>query len=288
MQPFLSPDFNILSLRRKPKSAAQKIKELKDKLQSHHLTKISRVLEAFIPTRLFDEHRPNTSRRRIFSIENTFWGFFLQALQSDSSCRSIVHQFRVCANANKAAISTSTSAYCQARKRLPSQLLTTVFNHTAQLKDAVHPLVNRRVVCADGTGLLAADTKENQDQWPQMSGQKEGCGFPQLRLCALCNLHTGVAIDYRLGNKRSHELPLLREQESSFAENDIFIGDKGFICFYDQARLLEIGVDSIVALARRKPVSSSQADQVMGENDLLISIPKFTSSIAISRYPKER
>ena len=167
MQLFLSPDFNIRSLRRKPKSTAQKIKALKDKFQSHQLIQIGRVLEALVPTSLFDEHRLKTSKRRIFSIENTFWGFFLQALQPDSSCQSIVHQFRISDNANKAGISTSTSAYCQARKRLPSDLLTSAFHHTAKLKDTAHPLVGRRVVCADGTGLLAADTIENQQEWPQ-------------------------------------------------------------------------------------------------------------------------
>jgi hypothetical protein len=41
----------------------------------------------------------------------------------------------------------------------------------------------------------------------------------------------------------------LTDQEGSFNKNDIFIGYKGFLCFYDQARLLEIGVDSIAALA---------------------------------------
>lgn len=78
MQLFLSPDFNIRSLRKKPKSAAQKIKELKEKLQAHNLTNIGRVHESFIPASLFDQHRPKTSRRRIYSLENTFWGFFLQ------------------------------------------------------------------------------------------------------------------------------------------------------------------------------------------------------------------
>lgn len=107
-------------------------------------------------------------------------------------------------------------------------------------------------------------------------------------MCALCNLHTGVTIDYKLGSKRSHELPLLREQEVSFNKNDLFIGDKGFICFYDQARRLDTGVDSIVALARRKPVAASNADKIIGKNDLLITLPKFTSSVARSRYPEER
>lgn len=288
MQLFLSSDFNIRSLRRKPRSAAQKIKDFREQIKAHQLTSIGRALEDYVPQYLFDAHRPKTARRRIFSTENTFWGLFLQALHKDSSCQSIVHQFRISAGQNNMAVSASTSAYCQARKRLSSDLLSSVFEHTATTKDSKHPLVQRRVVCADGTGLLAADTVENQNTWPQQANQREGCAFPQIRLCALFNLHTGVALDYRLGNKRSHELPLLREQQSSFKENDIFIGDKGFICFYDQARLLGQGVDSIVALAKRKPVAPNKADKQLGKNDLLITLPKFTSTTARRRYPQDQ
>lgn len=290
MQLFLSSDFNIRSLRRKPQSTAQKMKAWQEKLQLHHLTTISRILASYIPQSLFDQHVSTAnSRRRIFSTENTFWGFFLQTLKADSSCQSIVHQFRVnVRNYKTSSISTSTSAYCQARKRLSLHLLTDIFRHTSQYNDQQHPLVNRRVVCADGTGLLAADTQPNQNMWPQQASQKEGCGFPQIRLCGLFNLHTGTALSYRLGNKRSHELPLLRNQEQHFKKDDIFIGDKGFICFYDQARLMMQGVDSIVALAKRKPVSANAAERCLGKNDLLISIPKFTSNAALKRYPKDR
>lgn len=290
MQLFLSPDFHIKTLRKKPKTAFEKANEWRQKLLDHQLTHIGRALSSYIPQSLFDQHTNKAkTRRRIFSYENTFWGFFLQSLQSDSSCQSIVHQFRIIAQQHqKKTISSSTSAYCQARQRLPEALINDIFDHSHQRGNTLHPLVNRRVVCADGTGLTAADTSENKAHWPQLATQQPGCGFPQLRLCALFNLHTGVALSYRIGNKRSHELPLLREQENSFQKNDIFIGDKGFICFYDQARLLQQNVDSIVALSKRKPLSSQQADAILGEDDLLITIPKFTSTIAQNRYPKAR
>lgn len=290
MQLFLSPDFNIKTLRKKPKSSLQKANEWRQKLFNHQLCHIGKILSDYIPQSLFDNHS-NTikTRRRIFSYENTFWGFFLQTLQSDSSCQSIVHQFRqVAQQKHNKTISSSTSAYCQARQRLPNALLDDIFSHSHRQVDSFHPLVNRRVVCADGTGLTAADTATNRALWPQQASQKPGCGFPQLRLCGLFNLHSGIALDYRIGNKRSHELPLLREQESSFQQNDIFIGDKGFICYYDQVRLLQKGVDSIVALAKRKPQTPQQADAIMGEDELLITVPKFTSKIAQNRYPKER
>lgn len=287
MQLFLSPDFNIRTLRKSPKSCLQKYKEKQQELFEYRLHDIGQVLQDYIPSALFE--KPSfyrKERRRIFCSENTFWGLFLQTLQHGGSCQSVVHQFQVFAqNAHGKAMSASTSAYCQARKRLPKALLEMIFEHTKQRGDNQHPLVERRVVCADGTGLLASDTKANQGMWPQQANQKPGCAFPQIRLCALFNLHTGVALDYRLGNKRSHELPLLREQESTFRKGDIFVGDKGFICFYDQARLLEKGVDSIVGLAKRKPVCAKDANKKIADNDLLITIPKFTSASARKRYP---
>ena len=49
-----------------------------------------------------------------------------------------------------------------------------------------------------------------------------------------------------------------------------------------------MGIDSIIALAKRKPVSAGQAKQVLGQDDLLVSIPKFTSQSARKRYPEAR
>lgn len=247
-------------------------------------------MSSYIPQSLFEKSgfKRNT-RQRIFTLENTFWGFLLQPLQADSSCQSVVHPLKAVARKTSGkTVSSSPSAYCQARKRLPDPLLEAVFSHTTGYGNRVHPLGKRRVVCADGTGLLAVDTPDNQHQWHQQSRQKAGCGFPQLRPCGLFNLHSGIALSYKVGNKRSHELPLLREQESTFQAGDIFVGDKGFICFYDQARLLELGVDAIVALAKRRSATAAQADKVLAHDDLLISSPKFTSTTAKQHHPKDR
>lgn len=72
-----------------------------------------------------------------------------------------------------------------------------------------------------------------------------------------------------MGNKKSHELPLLRKQWAEFDEGDIFLGDKMFCSFYDISRLAGQGIDSVVTL-RRKPVASADSDKVLGDDDLLI------------------
>ncbi len=42
-----------------------------------------------------------------------------------------------------------------------------------------------------------------------------------------------------------------------------------FCSYYDIARLADQGVDSVVT-SRRKPVTVSEADKILGEDDLLI------------------
>ncbi len=135
-------------------------------------------------------------------------------------------------------------------------------------------LENRRVVVVDGTGISMPDTAENQQIWPQNRQQKPGCGFPQAFICACFNLQTGALLSYELGNKKSSELLMLREQWDTFNLGDIFLGDKGFCSYYDVSKLADKGVDSVFTLAKRKLVSTQGADQILGEDDLLIHWPK--------------
>ena len=77
-----------------------------------------------------------------------------------------------------------------------------------------------------------------------------------------------------MGNKKSHELPLLRDQLDTFEAGDIFLGDKGFCSYYDVWAFQTQGVDSVITLARRTPVTAAESVKVLGENDRLIRWPK--------------
>ena len=48
---------------------------------------------------------------------------------------------------------------------------------------------------ADGTMLSMPDTPENQKTYPQQPGQKEGLGFPILRLVGLISLSCGAVLN---------------------------------------------------------------------------------------------
>lgn len=229
----------------------------------------------FIPEHLLKPSSTKAhSRQRIFSKANTFWAFFSQVLDADGGCREVVRKLQAYCSAHGLALpASSSSAYCQARKKLIIKELMKVLDHTVLELDSMPErgfLHGRRVVVVDGTGLSMPDTKANQAVWPQQSQQKEGCGFPTARICACFSLATGGLLSFKLGNKKSAELPLLRQQYDTFRKGDIFLGDKGFCSYFDIANFKKRGVDSVITLAKRHPVATDDALKVLGENDLLI------------------
>ena len=269
------PGFHFATLRRKPRSAQQimadKIAELKQKTFSQ----LGECFGQFIPQKyLSPAESGSLSRRRLFSKENTFWAFLSQVLDADGGCQEVVRKLQAfAAMKSKPLPSSSTAAYCQARKKLEISDLEKILHHTTeqlQSRSDIGWLNKRRVVVVDGTGISMPDTAENQQLWPQQRHQKPGCGFPQAAICACFCLQTGGLLSYEVGNKKSHELPMLRKQRATFKSGDIFLGDKGFCSFYDIYSFQKMGVDSVITLARRTPVTESEAVTVLGNDDFLI------------------
>lgn len=273
------PGFHLATLRRKPRSERQKLADQLAEIQRKSISQLAKCFTDFIPAQTLQPHQSGAlSRRRLFSKENTFWGFFSQILNADGGCSEVVRKFHAFAASRSMSLpSSSTSAYCQARQKLEETDLETILAHTSKQltqQGIDNVLQNRRVVVVDGTGVSMPDTPENQQVWPQTRQQKPGCGFPQAYICACFNLQTGALLSYELGNKKSHELPMLREQWGTFKSGDIFLGDKGFCSYYDVFKLTDKGVDSVITLGKRKLVLSKDADQILGEDDLLIHWPR--------------
>jgi hypothetical protein len=269
------PGFHLSTLRRRPRSAVQLMAEKHAQLKEKSFFELGECFSRFIPSKpLRPSDSGASSRRRLFSKENTFWAFFSQVLDADGGCQEVVRKLQAfCAMRSKPLPSSSTAAYCQARQRLDMESLETVFAHTSkQSRDSADDasLNGRRVVVVDGTGLSMPDTPENQAVWPQRGNQKPGCGFPQASLCACFCLRSGTMLSYRVGNKHTHELRLLRQQRELFKPGDIFLGDKGFCSYYDVSKFKDQGVDSVITLARRTPVSEAESVKVLGDNDRLI------------------
>ncbi len=284
------PGFYLPLRGRKPRSAQQVFADKIASFKQKSFKQIGEIFGRFIPGNyLKPELSGIMSRRSIFSKENTFWAFLGQVLDADGGCKEVVRKLQSYASLKGGKVpSSSTASYCTARKKLDEQTLSDIFQFTAMRGDKSTQtglLKNRRVVVVDGTGLSMPDSPENQAVWPQSSTQKPGCGFPSARVCACFSLESGSLLSYAIGNKKNNELPLFRKQWQMFKAGDIFLGDKGFCSYFDMAKLKEQGVDSVLTLARRKPVSQSKCLKNLGPDDLLIKWdrPKYNSRLSYSR-----
>ncbi len=285
------PGFYLPRRGRRPHSK-QKIFESKIvSLRKMSFQQIGQIFGKFVPcNQLKPESSGNMSRRTIFSKENTFWSFFGQIVDADRGCKEVVRKLQSYASFKGIRVpSSSTASYCAARKKLDESTLANIFKHTATKGDQPNRsglLNQRRIIVVDGTGLSMPDTLANQALWPQTAMQKPGCGFPNARILGFFSLESGSLLSYAIGNKKKQELPLLREQWQTFKEGDIFLGDKGFCSYFDQVKLKEKNVDSIITVARRKPVSKKDSIKPYSSDDLLIKWNRPVYNKALS-YTKE-
>ena len=283
------PGFHLSTLRKKPKSKAQKLADHLDKLKQHSISQLGEYFDRFIPKQyLKNNHKGKFSRLRLFSKSNTFWAFFSQVLDADAGCKEAVRKTQAyMVSKLKNMPSNSSSAYCQARKKLDIDSLNCILEHTSDLHKKSQLWKGHRVVVVDGTGLSMPDTQANQTDFPQQKNQKIGCGFPIARALACFCLHTGTLLSYRLGNKKSHELRLLREQHQTFKTGDVFLGDKMFCSYFDINEFNNKCVDSVITHAKRTPKTKSEALSIISKNDLLIEWKKPVRTIR-SSYSKEQ
>ncbi len=274
--PFFSPEFHIQTLSKKRRSTAQKLEDELKKTRSKSIDQLSKAFAGLIPDLLLKNNgSKDHSRTRIYTKRTTFWAFFSQIINPDGGCAEVVSKLRAFSLLKyDKPISPSTGAYCQARGKLVYEELKAVFDHTVSVLDSQEQkiLCGRRVLVVDGTSATAADTEDNQKEWPQHKSQKPGCGFPALRICVMFSLKTGAALSHRVGNKKKHELRLFRDMWDLLQAGDICLGDKGFSSFFDLTELLKKGVDSVVTqrAERRKPIAQSECVKKLGSNDLLV------------------
>jgi len=216
------------------------------------------------------------SRQRLYALRGTFWGFLWQMLHPATSCREVVRQMQAlfCGADLSTTVDEGTSAYCQARQRLPLPVLQrarqAAAEHAEKLLPQEHPLWRGwRLKVTDGSTLSLADTPANQRAYPQLASQKPGCGFPLLKIVGLFSLASGTLLGYAKGNKHSAELPLLFRLRSLLQKGDLLLADRGF-CSYVVLALLEmLGVACLFRLHHARP-ADLRGGLRLGKKDRLV------------------
>ena len=241
-------------------------------LRRQSLPHLELLLDSFVPPGLLSQadEGPN-SRDRVYTVRRTFFGFLHQVLNPDCPCRQVVRQIQALFALHQgAAVDGGTSAYCQARSRLPWDILPRLRCAAAsQAEKAAQPWRGLRVKVIDGTTTSLPDTLKNQRAYPQPGGQKPGCGFPLLKLVGVFSLSTGALLDYAKGNKHQHELTLLQKLLGQFKAGDLALADRGFCTYTLLALLLGRGVHSLLRLHQARPADLRKGKR-LGKNDRLM------------------
>jgi len=223
------------------------------------------------------EEGPN-SRQRIFSLRLTFWTFLWQVLTPGSPCADAVLKVVAWwASLGRHGLSPDTSPYCQARARLSLATLRNILRATFQKAEqrvrSLWRFHHRDVIVGDGTTLSAPDTPENQRAFPQSSNQKEGCGFPLIKLVGLFSLASGALLAFKTGSKHSHELQLFRALWKHLKKGDIFLADRLFCDYVTIAWLGRRGIDSVLRL-NEKRARDFRKGKHLGKYDRLVTWKK--------------
>jgi hypothetical protein len=213
---------------------------------------------------VFEEHNVDfgSDPDSVYTPAITLWALLSQALFSGEqrSCKAAV--LRVAsfwASVGRRVCKTDTAAYCRARLKIPFEAVRDITKLVAADAEAVFEKLPRlskeqivesmcpddvatvksipikgRMLLVDGFTVTAADTPENQEEYPQNPAQKKGLGFPILRGVSLTSMQTGLLIDAEIGpysGKESGETALLWKLLKQLKPGDTLVADS-YYCTY--------------------------------------------------------
>lgn len=211
--------------------------------------------------------------------------FLAQVLSADGSCRQAVNDAAIKRLVGGLPLcSISTSAYCQARARLPVTMISTLACQSGGMIAKHAPgwwhWQGRPVRLVDGATVILADTQENQTVYPQPSSQKPGLGFPICRMVALICLASGALLNAATSpceGKGSDEQTLLRGMLDTLETGDILLGDPFYSTYFLLCELTRRGVDGLFEQygARQRSTDFRTGEKLGGRDHLIVlSKPK--------------
>ena len=222
-------------------------------------------------------------RERLFPPTETLSMFLAQAMSQDRSCQSIVDDAAIKRLIGGLPVcSTHTGAYCQARKRLPLKMISTLTCYTGRMITEQTPnrwhWRGRPVRLVDGATVALPDTAENQEDYPQPGSQQAGLGFPLCRLVGIICLASGAVLNSATGpcqGKGSDEQSLLRSMLDTLEPDDILLGDAFYATYFLLCALQERGIDGVFEQqgARRRSTDFRRGRR-LGQRDHVIELHK--------------
>ena len=196
---------------------------------------------------IINKYQDSDSRDRVYTPDTVAHCMAYQSLNGGSSLQSAVsYNNSMRLSAGESSASLNTGAYSEARSKLNVNILKetseAIVNDTETSIDTSSKWKNFSVKVIDGTTITASDTKENQKEYPQHASQKEGVGFPIMRLVILQSLISSMILGVAFGafkGKKTGEMALARQLFSLLSEGDLLLGDRYYPSFFLMAWLIK-------------------------------------------------
>jgi hypothetical protein len=220
-------------------------------------------------------------RDRIYSPWITLSLFLSQMISDDHSCDEAVERLQKFRHdQGLSSVSPDTGSYCEARQRLPEELIWNLARRTGRdIHDRSKKswlFHGRPVKIVDGSTVVMPDTRENQKAYPQPSTQAPGVGFPMARVLVIFSLAVGTVLDAAIGpyrGKQTSELALLRQIIGYFQPGDIVLADRFYCSFWPIAALQARGVDVVVRLHQARTADFRRGRR-LGHEDHIVTWPR--------------
>jgi hypothetical protein len=265
------------------RNESEDLKKIFRELQKTQGLPFSALLSAEKVNRLLAEVNVEF-RDRIYAPSVTLWMFLSQVLSSDHSCRDTVARllaWRVAGGLSPC--SAKTGSYCDARKRLPLELLKRLVREEGraleQQADENILWKGRHVKIADGTTVTMPDTAANQAAYPQRRNQAPGVGFPIARIMVVLSWVYGTVLDLAespMRGKKTGENTLLRKLNGALQKGDVLLLDRLLGSYQQIATCCDRGVD-VVARQHRTRKTDFRRGRWLGTLDHIVTWqrPKF-------------
>ena len=238
------------------------------------------VLDAKAIERAFGADDGLFAQDDIFSTDITLWAFLAQSLHDGkgASCTAAVADITTyMMQTGQKPPAGDTGDYCRARAKLSLPALQHLVVESAGqveyeaderwLWNGLHAKL------IDGFTFTMPDTLENQAEFPQLSTQQAGAGFPIARCCTIVSAATACVCDVAIGpyeGKETGETALLRSMLDAFDEGDVAVLDRCYCSFMMLAMLLLRGVHACTRLHQRR-ISDFRRGRRLGPDDHLIT-----------------
>jgi hypothetical protein len=207
------------------------------------VTELVPIYERWLPSEVIERLVKETQRKfysRFLPPILVLWGFIYQRLNHDHTCDAawsylssdaVADRFRP-GKPRPKRLSESTSAYCQARQRLPLSVAQGALRETAR---ALHRELDeaalwhgKRVDLIDGSTLRLKATSELTDHYGVASNQHGASHWPLMRIVAGFDLYTGAVTAVSEGPYGTGEHALAVRVIRDLSAEWVHIGDRNF------------------------------------------------------------